>query len=126
MQNILNDSIVRIQNGQKLYFSEIELRSSKIVIDFLKFLYDEGFIRGFEKKQRNIKVYLKYCNGKPVISLIKTISTKNKRVYMTYSDILKVYSFKEIFVLLTPKGFCSNKDLLNTNNLGGEVICKIF
>ena len=59
MQNILNDSINRIQNGQKFLFSEIEVVGSKVVLNFLKLLYKEGFIRGFKKKKKKCCSLLK-------------------------------------------------------------------
>ena len=126
MQNILNDSINRIQNGQKFLFSEIEVSESKVVLNFLKLLYKEGFIRGFKKRKKNIVVYLKYYNGKPTISYIKSVSTKNKRVYMSYMDVIKCSNLKETFILGTTQGFCTSKNLFDSRFSGGEVVCKIF
>ena len=126
MQNTLKDCINRISVSQKFFFLETELISSKIVYNFLKFLYKEGFIRGFKKEKKKIIVYLKYSNNKPVISYIKNISTKNKRVYMSYSDVLKCSNLKETLVLLTPQGFFSSKNCFDSDFSGGEVVCKIF
>jgi len=126
MQNILQDSISRLQNGQKYLFLEVELISSKTVLSFLKLLYQKGFIRGFKKEKKNVIVYLKYFNNKPAISFIQAVSTKNCRLFMSYSDLIKCSNLKETLIILTPEGFITSKDLFLSNFLGGEVVCKIF
>jgi ribosomal protein S8 len=126
MQNLLKDSINRINNGQKYGFSEIELISSRLTICFLKFLYSEGLICGFKNKKNKITVFFKYFGGKPSILSIKNISTKNKRVYMSYKEVVQCWHLKEIFIILTPNGFISTKNIFgNSIKCGGEVICKI-
>ena len=94
MNKTLQDTIVRISNGQRHLFSEIYVLKSKLVISFLKCLYKEGFIRGFIIENRRIKVYLKYFKGKPSIFHISSVSKLSKRVYISKKELLNLLSKK--------------------------------
>ena len=123
MQKSIYDTIARISNGQRYRFSELNVVKSKIVISFLKFLYFEGFIRGFNLNNLSITVFLKYHNLKPSISYISSLSKPSKRVYLSKKEILVLSKKKEIFVILTSKGFFSSKNVFESNFEGGEIVC---
>ena len=130
MQNILSDSIARINNGQKYGFSKIELLNSTILLEFLKVLYFEGFIRGFERYNvrtgiDEIRIELKYFEGKPVIQEINRISRPGCRVYSKIKDLPKVYNGLGISILSTPRGVMSDAEAREAN-VGGEVLCQVF
>jgi ribosomal protein S8 len=57
---------------------------SKLNINILKILYNEGYIRGFKVTENNIYVYLKITNNKPVFRDIVFYSTNNKNNYISY------------------------------------------
>jgi len=123
MQKNIYDTIARISNGQCYRFSELNVVKSKLVISFLKLLYSEGFIRGFNLNSLSITVFLKYHNLKPSISYISSLSKPSKRIYLSKKEILVLSKKKEIFVILTSKGFFSSKNIFESSFEGGEVVC---
>jgi len=125
MKKTLQSSIVSIYNGQLHNFSEISVIRSKQIIKFLKCLYNEGFIRGFCVEDSQIKVFLKYFNGNPVINVIEGVSTISNRIYISRRGLLKVVNKKETFIIMTVKGFTSSKKVFEKGFTGGEIICRI-
>ena len=55
LNNSLNDSIIRIKNGQKSRKKIISLLKSNIVIEILTILQREGYIKGFKVNDKNIR-----------------------------------------------------------------------
>ena len=98
--------------------------------DILAILKNEGYIKDFliEKSENNktsLKVSLKYFEGDPVIKEIKRISKPGRRVYSRATSIPRVMNGLGLAILSTPKGVMSDADA-RKNNVGGEVICKVF
>ena len=68
---------------------------------------------------------LKYYDGQPVIKEIKRISKPGRRVYSRATSIPKVLNGLGLAILSTSKGVMSDAEATK-NNLGGEIICRIF
>ena len=71
------------------------------------------------------RINLKYFEGQPVIREIKRISKPGRRVYSRAGSIPRVHSGLGVAILSTSKGVMSDADAIK-NNLGGEIICRIF
>ena len=96
----------------------------------LEVLKREGYIISYEittneKQIKNIFVKLKYYDGQPVIREIKRISKPGRRVYSKATSIPKVLNGLGLAILSTSKGVMSDAEATK-NNLGGEIICRIF
>ena len=75
----LSDMLARIKNAHKAKKVFTSCYKSKLNLNVLMVLKDEGYIRDFKdielrKGISNIKIDLKYYNGSPVIKKIKRIS----------------------------------------------------
>ena len=130
MSDTLGDMLTRIRNGLHANKAVIEAPSSKFRSNVLGVLKREGYIRDFknveERKGVNfIKIDLKYFNGNPVIKRIKRISKPGRRVYSRSTSIPKVMNGLGLAILSTPKGVMSDAEA-RKNNVGGEVICRVF
>ena len=68
---------------------------------------------------------LKYYEGQPVIKEITRVSKPGRRVYSKATSIPKVLNGLGLAILSTSKGVMSDADAIK-NNLGGEIICKVF
>ena len=77
------------------------------------------------KSKKSIKVDLKYYEGQPVIREIKRISKPGRRVYSRADSIPRVHGGLGLAILSTSKGVMSDSEAIK-NNLGGEVICRVF
>jgi small subunit ribosomal protein S8 len=96
----------------------------------LEILKSEGFIKDYyietsENNKINLKINLKYYEGAPVIKEIKRISKPGRRVYSRASSIPKVMNGLGLAILSTPKGVMTDTEA-RKNNIGGEIICRIF
>ena len=126
----IGDMFTRIRNGQLRSLNSIEIPSSNFRRNILEILKREGYINDFfiEKNDNNkitLKITLKYYEGDPVIKEIKRISKPGRRVYSRATSIPKVMNGLGLAILSTPKGVMSDTDA-KKNNVGGEIICRVF
>ena len=126
----VGDMFSRIRNGQMRFLNSIVIPSSNFRKNILEILKKEGYIKDFfiEKKENNkisLKIALKYYEGDPVIKEIKRISKPGRRVYSRATSLPKVMNGLGLAILSTSKGVMSDSDA-RKNNLGGEVICRVF
>ncbi|WP_028878494.1 30S ribosomal protein S8 [Terasakiella pusilla] len=130
MSDPLGDMLTRIRNGQQANKSAVNAPASKLRANVLEVLKREGYIRGFEKVTGDsgfdeLRIELKYFDGKPVISKIKRVSTPGRRVYSGVNDLPKVFNGLGISILTTPRGVMSDAEARDAN-VGGEVLCTVF
>ena len=126
----IGDMLTRIRNGQMRSLNKIEIPFSNFRSKILEVLKREGYIINYEittneKKIKNIFVKLKYYDGQPVIKEIKRISKPGRRVYSKATSIPKVLNGLGLAILSTSKGVMSDAEATK-NNIGGEIICRIF
>ena len=77
------------------------------------------------KNIKVIKVNLKYYEGSPVIKEIKRISKPGRRVYSRANSIPKILNGLGMAIISTSQGVMSDMEA-RKNNVGGEIICKVF
>ena len=70
-------------------------------------------------------VDLKYYEGKPVIKMLDRVSKPSCRVYSKLKKVGSVFNGFGIYVLSTSKGVMSDAEA-RENNVGGEILCKVF
>ena len=126
----IGDMLTRIRNGQMRSLSKINIPFSNFRLKILEVLKKEGYIIDFnidndKKKIKFLSVDLKYYEGQPVIKEIKRISKPGRRVYSRATSIPKVLNGLGLAILSTSKGVMSDSDAIK-NNLGGEIICRVF
>ena len=125
----IGDMFTRIRNGQMRNLDTIVIPHSKFRINILEILKIEGYINNYhiDKKdnKQSLKIDLKYYEGLPVIKEIKRISKPGRRVYSRATSIPKVMNGLGLAILSTPKGVMSDAEA-RKNNVGGEIICRVF
>ena len=126
----IGDMLTRIRNGQMRSLNKIDVPFSNFRSKILEVLKKEGYILDHEiidkeKKIKSISVKLKYFDGQPVIKEIKRISKPGRRVYSRATSIPKVLNGLGLAILSTSKGVMSDVEATK-NNLGGEIICRVF
>ena len=126
----IGDMFSRIRNGQMRSLNSIDIPSSNFRKNILKILKEEGYIKDYyiEKSENNkisLKINLKYYEGDPVIKEIKRISKPGRRVYSRANSIPRVMNGLGLAILSTPKGVMTDAEA-KKNNIGGEIICKVF
>jgi small subunit ribosomal protein S8 len=126
----IGDMFTRIRNGQMRLLNTIDVPASNFRLKILEVLKSEGYILNYfienkEHNKKNLKVDLKYYEGTPVIKEIKRVSKPGRRVYSRANSIPKIQNGLGLAILSTPKGVMSDNDA-RKNNLGGEIICRVF
>ena len=126
----LSDMLARIKNAHQAKKSSTSCFKSKLNINVLSVLKNEGYIRDFKDIEERkgisiIKIELKYYNGSPVIKKIKRISKPGIRKYSKINELNKPYGGLGISILSTPKGVMSDHQA-KKNNVGGEILCEVF
>ena len=126
----IGDMITRIRNAQMRQLSKVNIPSSRFRTKILDVLKQEGYIADYKlnsesNKKPFITVNLKYSNGLPVIKEIKRISKPGRRIYARADSIPKIQNGLGLAIVSTSKGIMSDYEAKN-NNVGGEIICKVF
>ena len=71
------------------------------------------------------EIELKYSENTPVIRTIERVSRPGRRVYASVKNIPSVANGLGVSILSTPKGVMADHEA-KSQNLGGEVICRVF
>ena len=126
----LSDMIARIKNAAERKRSKVSTPASKLRGRVLDVLQDEGYIRGYALveepgKHPEFEIELKYFDGQPVIAEIARVSKPGRRVYSSIVDLKPVKNGLGISILSTPKGVMSD-NAARTENVGGEVLCRVY
>ncbi len=130
MSDPLGDMLTRIRNGQRARKSSVQSPASKLRANVLEVLKREGYIRGYFTTEhrdglQQLEIELKYADGAPVIHEIARVSTPGRRVYSKIKELPRQYNGLGITILSTPRGVLSDQEA-RAQNVGGEVLCRVF
>ncbi len=126
------DLLTRIRNANMRAKDRVDVPLSKIKLEIVRILKDEGFIANFKSLYLNgtrrgtIRVFLKYSPEKePVIRGLRRVSRPGLRVYRSYRDIPRVRSGFALTVLSTPQGVITDRQA-RERKAGGEILCQVW
>ncbi|WP_316861766.1 30S ribosomal protein S8 [uncultured Cohaesibacter sp.] len=130
MTDPLGDMLTRIRNAQMRKKTKVSTPASKLRQRVLDVLASEGYIRGyttveFEGGKSELEIELKYFDGEPVIREIQRVSKPGRRVYASVKNIPRIHNGLGVSIVSTPKGVMADHDA-RENNVGGEVLCRVF
>ena len=127
MQDPIADMLTRIRNGQKALKEFVQMPSSKLKCAIARVLKEEGYIKDHEiagdAVKPELKIWLKYFEGRPVIAKIKRISRPGLRIYRAANELPRISGFG-VAILSTSKGVIVDKKA-RTLYVGGEVLCEV-
>ncbi|GAA5540960.1 MULTISPECIES: 30S ribosomal protein S8 [Brucella/Ochrobactrum group] len=126
----LGDMLTRIRNAVGRKKTKVTTPASKLRARVLDVLQSEGYIRGYSQSEfvngkAEIEIELKYYEGVPVIREISRVSKPGRRVYVSVKSIPQVANGLGISILSTPKGVMADHEA-REQNVGGELLCRIF
>ena len=125
----IGDMLARLKNSQLRSHKKVEMPSSKFKVKIAEILKSEGYIIDYktlnEGSKTNLQINLKYNSGNPVISSIERVSKPGRRVFSSAERLPKINNGLGIAIVSTPKGVMTDIDA-RKNNIGGEIICKVF
>jgi small subunit ribosomal protein S8 len=119
------DLLVRLQNASRVGHDAVTLPYSMMKHNIAKVLNKEGYVGSVEKKGYELKIELKYDNGRPVILGSKRISKPSRRMYLGVRDVKPIKRGHGLLVMSTPAGILSGKEA-QVKRLGGEALFEIW
>lgn len=130
MSDPLGDMLTRIRNAQMRRKTRVTSPASRLRQRVLDVLQSEGYIRGYSMVEygdgkSELDIELKYYEGEPVIREIERVSKPGRRVYSSVRDLPRVNNGLGVSIISTPKGVMSDAEA-REQNVGGEVLCRIF
>tara|TARA_Y100000590_G_scaffold287945_1_gene324202 strand:+ start:2294 stop:2689 length:396 start_codon:yes stop_codon:yes gene_type:complete len=125
----IGDMIARIKNASLRNYKKVQIPSSKFKMKIADVLKSEGYIIDCkvisDEGKDNILIDLKYNSGNPVINSIQRISKPGRRIFSSAESLPKVSNGLGIAIISTPKGVMTDQEA-RKNQVGGEIICKVF
>jgi small subunit ribosomal protein S8 len=124
------DMLTIIRNGGKAGFVSVDIPGSKIKLEMVRVLKEQGYIKDFkfleDQTQGLLRVYLKYVQEEqPTIFGITRVSKPSCRVYSKSKQIKPVLNGLGISIVSTSKGLMTDKQAREAN-LGGEILCNVW
>lgn len=123
------DLLVRIKNAQAAGHETLAVPFSKVKLNLLKILENNGLIESLERKgvksKERIEVGLKYHQGAPAIAGLKRISCPGQRIYLGAKKIRPVKQGYGLTIVSTSQGLMTGLEA-KKKKLGGEILCQVW
>ena len=124
------DMLTKIRNASSAKFDKVDVPTSKLKLEVVKILKNEGYIKNFKKTTQDginyIRIFLKYDdNSQPVIRGLTKISTPGRRTYTGYKKMPRVFNGHGVIIVSTSTGVITGKKALE-RKVGGELICSVW
>lgn len=128
----ISDLLTRIRNANARQKDRVDVPYSKLKLEVVRILKDEGFIANFKTlfnpggKSGTVRVFLKYSPTKEsVIRGIKRVSRPGLRIYRGYDEIPTSRNGFSITILSTSQGVVTGKQA-EEKKVGGEILCQVW
>ena len=128
----ISDLLTRIRNASLRQKDRVDVPHTKIKMEIVRILKDEGFIANYKtffangNKRGTIRVFLKYSPEKEaVIRGIQRVSKPGLRIYRSYREIPRVRGGFAVTILSTPQGVLTDKQA-KEKKAGGEILCQVW
>jgi len=125
------DLLTRIRNANAKLKDRVDVPHSKIKMEIVRILKEEGFIANYkslqlETRRGAIRVFLKYSPTKEcAIRGLKRVSKPGLRIYRSYQDIPRVRGGIGVTILSTPAGILTDRQA-REKKAGGEILCQAW
>lgn len=123
------DFLARMRNAASAHKTEMFVPYSKIKVEMVRILKDEGYIIDYsvdtEAAHPRIKITNKISNRISAITGLKRVSRPGLRRYVGADEIPRVLGGMGISILSTPRGILSGREA-KKQNVGGELLATIW
>jgi small subunit ribosomal protein S8 len=124
------DMLTKIRNASLARFEKVDIATSRLKLEIVKILKNEGYVKNFKKISQDnlnyIRVFLKYDEEQnPIIHGLRKISTPGRRVYAGYKGMPRIFNGYGTLIISTSAGVTTGKKALE-KKVGGELICSVW
>jgi len=122
--------LTKIRNAALAKFEKVDIPTSKLKLEIVKILKNEGYVKNFKKVTEGnltvVRIFLKYDDeGLPTIKGLEKMSTPGRRVYSGYKKMPRVYNGYGTLIVSTSEGVTTGRKALE-RRVGGELICSVW
>jgi len=129
MTDPIADLLTRIRNAHIAGHSQVTVPSSRMKVEIVRILENEGYIDGFtvreDGRQGAIEIELRYIDGRQAVTGLERVSRPGRRVYCDKKGIPRVLNGLGITILSTSKGVMTGS-ACRAAGVGGEVLCNVW
>jgi small subunit ribosomal protein S8 len=124
------DMLTKIRNASMAKYEKVDIPTSKLKLEIIKILKNEGYVKTFKKinqgTKNQIRIFLKYDNEmRPVIQGIKRLSKPGRRVYSGYKTMPRILNGYGVLIVTTSLGVTTGKKATE-KQVGGELVCSVW
>lgn len=124
----ISDFLTRIRNAKKAQHRFVDLNLSKVILNMIKVLKEQGFVENFlvDEQKHKVRLFLKFSGKREsTIQGLKRVSSPGLKKYVGCRDIPRVLSGMGIAILSTPKGIIEG-EAARQLGIGGELLCVVW
>ena len=130
MTDPIADLLTRIRNAARAGHESLKCPRSKLKIEVLRILKEEGFVSGYEeepyKNQGMLTIFPRYDQASSaILQGIQRVSRPSRRQYVGKDNIPQVRNGLGIAILTTPRGVLTGYQAREAG-VGGEVLCYVW
>lgn len=124
------DMLTKIRNACIARHEKVDIVPSRLKLEIVKILKNEGYVKNFKKvmvqDKPYIRIFLKYNDSQqPIIHELDRISKPGRRVYAGYKDMPRIKNGYGTLIVSTSAGVITDKKA-RERKIGGELICSIW
>jgi small subunit ribosomal protein S8 len=124
------DMLTKIRNASLAKFEKVDIPASKLKVEIVKILKNEGYIKTFKKVSQDgrnqIRIYLKYDQAnQPVIHGLERMSRPGRRVYTSYKQMPRIFNGYGTLIVTTSHGVITGRKA-SEKKVGGEILCSVW
>lgn len=131
INDIVSDMLTKIRNANLAKHHIVQVPSTKINLNIIKVLHQEGFIYKYEEIQKQkfnyIIISLKYKgkDKKRIITELRRVSKPGLKVYANKGKLPRILGGIGVAIISTSHGVMTDKQA-RQNGIGGEVLCYVW
>lgn len=124
------DMLTKIRNACQAKHEKVDVLPSKVKLEIVKILKNEGYVKNFKKVSQDgknyMRIFLKYDGeDESIIRGIQRLSTPGRRVYVGCKNIPSVLNNYGISIISTSTGVTTGRKAVE-KRIGGELICNVW
>lgn len=124
------DMLTKIRNASMARFEKVDVLPSKLKLEIIKIMKNEGYVKNFKKVTQGehtyLRIFLKYDEKQsPIIHGIQRISTPGRRVYSGYKEMPRIYNGYGTLIVSTSEGVTTGRKA-SERKVGGELVCSVW
>ena len=124
------DMLTKIRNACQAKHEKVDVLPSKVKLEIVKILKNEGYVKNFKKVSQDgknyMRIFLKYDGeDESIIRGIQRLSTPGRRVYVGCKNIPSVLNNYGISIISTSTGVTTGRKAVE-KSVGGELICNVW